>query len=163
MWWRIINVIWEVLTAVSVNITFFSDVTPCGLVETYRRFRATGWLHLHVMAVIKLCPKFVSDGSSETSVKNVECVSYFGVMISNYVRFTREWFICKIYTYIYIYINIKRQITKAATCFNKMCGTKQLTSKYIHIKEMRKCWKLKEEATDPISGKRPLVEATDLS
>jgi hypothetical protein len=31
------------------------------------------------------------------------------------------------------------------------------------LKEMRKYWKLKEEAMDPISGKLPLEETTDLS
>jgi hypothetical protein len=64
-----INVSGEVLTAVSVNITFLSaDVTPCGLVETYRRFRTTGCLHRHVTEVTKLCLKMVSAGSSETPV-----------------------------------------------------------------------------------------------
>ena len=106
MWWRKINITWEVLTALSGNTIFFSDVKPCGLVETYRRYRTTGWLHLHVMAVTKLCPKMVSVSSSETSVKNVEYVSHIGMMISNDVRFTREWFICKICAYIYIYIYI---------------------------------------------------------
>jgi hypothetical protein len=194
MWWRKTNVTWEVITAVSVNITFLSDVTPCVLVETYRRFRTTGWLHLHVMVVIKLCPKMVSVGSSESSVhfqrgrilwrirrhrtsiivaivrkegrkrlkisqflsvllslyragvlwnlnytelqrtsntntqcikimgmKNVEYVNYFGMMISNDVRFTREWFICtNKCTHTHICIKILNYITNAAKCFNKM-------------------------------------------
>jgi len=42
------------------------------------------------MAVTKLCPKMASVSSSETSVKNVEYVSYFGMMISDDLRFTRE-------------------------------------------------------------------------
>ena len=57
----------------SVNITFFSDVASCGLVETYRRFRKPGLLQLHVKVPTKFCPKMVSDGSSEMSVHFYEC------------------------------------------------------------------------------------------
>jgi len=68
------KVTWKVLSAVCVNINFLSDVTPCGLVQSYRRFRTTGWLHLHFKVATKLCSKMVSVGSSETSVNNVEYV-----------------------------------------------------------------------------------------
>jgi hypothetical protein len=82
-------VIFEVLTAVSSNITTFLDVTPCSLVDAYQRFEktATFWGNLFPSSV----PKLEEAGLPKRAYlcTDLHCVTLKTVILSRRLLLTR--------------------------------------------------------------------------